>query len=69
MLPLRKLLLKELGYNYHKVPFSLGKIPYSLRKLLLKELGWGYHLIPFSLWKLLPRATWLNLPSSFLSFR
>ncbi len=68
----RKVLLKELDWNYHLAPFSLGflfkevdfwrrKILFSLRKLIFKKLGWGYHLIAFSLGSNFPKElTWRN---------
>lgn len=47
---------EELNWGYHLVAFSIGKILFSLII---------HHLIPFFLRKLLPKATWLGLPTPF----
>jgi hypothetical protein len=59
-LSLGKLLLRELGYGYHKVPFSLGKIPFFFVEVVFQETWMGLPLHPFFLWKLLPNLVGIS---------
>jgi hypothetical protein len=40
-------LFRELGYGYHKVPFSLGKIPFFFEEVAPQGTWMGLPLNPF----------------------